>query len=53
MESKGAQYHRRVRQGYLDQAKQDPQRYFVIDARPDAQTVTEALVKAMAVRLSE
>ncbi|MEM1108064.1 MAG: dTMP kinase [Planctomycetota bacterium] len=32
MEAKGAAFHRRVRQGYLDQAADDPGRYLVIDA---------------------
>lgn len=38
MEAKGAAFHRRVRQGYLDQAADDPDRYLVIDAtrEPDA-----------------
>jgi dTMP kinase len=38
MEAKGAGFHRQVRQGYLDQAADDPARYLVIDAtqEPDA-----------------
>ncbi|MEM9420666.1 MAG: dTMP kinase [Planctomycetota bacterium] len=38
MEAKGAAFHRRVRQGYLDQAAGDPDLYLVIDAtqKPDA-----------------
>lgn len=38
MEAKGTEFHRKVRQGYLDQAKADPRRYSVIDASvgPDA-----------------
>ncbi len=39
MEAKGAAYHARVRQGYLDQAAAEPERYLVVDARPDADTV--------------
>lgn len=32
MEAKGAAFHQRVRQGYLDQAKADPRRFAVVDA---------------------
>ena len=39
MEQKGAAYHKRVRQGYLDQAANDPEGHLVIDARPDADAV--------------
>ncbi|MEM6392935.1 MAG: dTMP kinase [Planctomycetota bacterium] len=43
MELKGAAFHRRVRQGYLDQAAADPERYLVIDARGDAEAVYDRL----------
>ncbi len=52
MEAKGAAFHRRVRQGYLDQAAQDPSRYLVIDARPDADTVFSALRDGVAQRVA-
>jgi len=52
MEAKGAAFHRRVRQGYLDQAQQDPARHLVIDARPDADTVFEQLQQAIAKRVA-
>ncbi len=39
MEAKGAAFHRRVRQGYLDQAADDPDRYLVIDATQEADKV--------------
>lgn len=39
MESKGAAYHRRVRQGYHDQVAADPTHYLLIDARDDVETV--------------
>lgn len=32
MESKGTAFHRRVRQGYLDEARRDAERYLVVDA---------------------
>lgn len=51
MERKGAAYHRRVRQGYLDQAAGDPEHYLVIDARDDADRVFERLVSSMKRRL--
>ncbi len=48
MEQKGADYHRKVRQGYLDQAAADPSRYLVIDARGDAETVYQTLRTGLA-----
>lgn len=39
MEQKGAAFHARVRQGYLDQVLSDPKRHLIIDARPDVETV--------------
>lgn len=50
MEQKGAAYHRQVREGYLDQARQDPDRYLVIDARDDADTVFARLLEGFAGR---
>jgi dTMP kinase len=44
MERKGAEYHARVRQGYLDQARADPARHLVVDACADADTVFERLL---------
>ncbi len=48
MEMKGEQYHRTVRQGYLDQARNDPQRYLVIDASADEETVFTRLLTGLA-----
>ena len=39
MEMKGEAFHRVVRQGYLDQARSDPDRYLVIDATVTADEV--------------
>jgi dTMP kinase len=50
MEQKGAEFHRRVRQGYLDQAQLMPDRYIVIDASPDADTVFDAVLKSLEAR---
>lgn len=47
IEVRGNEFQRRVRQGFLDQAKSDPGRYLVIDATPDADTVFESLLTAM------
>ena len=52
MEMKGRDYHRKVRQGYLDQAKRDPQRYLVIDARDDEDTVYRRLIDGLSERLT-
>jgi dTMP kinase len=46
MEAKGAAFHRKVRQGYLEQAKADPGRYAVIDA---SKTQDEVWVQLVAV----
>ncbi len=50
MEAKGAAYHRRVREGYLAQAREQPGQYLIIDANGDANTVWNALIEAMARR---
>lgn len=52
MEIKGAAFHQKVRQGYLDQAKDDPEHYLVIDARDDAETVFERLIQGLKTRLA-
>jgi len=51
MEAKGREYHRRVREGYLSQARDDPAQYLVIDANGDAKSVWDALVEQMGQRL--
>jgi dTMP kinase len=52
-EARGIDYQRRVRQGYLDQARAQPDRYCVIDASPDAEQVFEALMTALAARFGD
>ncbi len=52
MEAKGAAFHRRVRQGYLDQAENDPDRYLVIDARADADAVYQAMIARLRERVT-
>ncbi len=51
MEAKGAAYHRQVRQGYLDQAADDPDRYLVLDATAEADDVFTNLTRGLADRL--
>ena len=51
MEQKGAAFHRRVRQGYLQQAEREPDRHLVIDATADEMTVHDRLLAALADRL--
>ncbi len=48
MEAKGAAFHKKVRQGYLDQAKHDPARYAVLDASKTQDEIWEALQRTMA-----
>ena len=52
MELKGSEFHRRVRQGYLDQARTEPDRYLVLDATHDADTVFAALCEGVRGRLA-
>ncbi len=52
MEAKGAEYHRRVREGYLAQARDDPAHYLVIDANGDAKSVWNALIEQIAARFA-
>lgn len=48
MELKGVQFHRRVRQGYLDQAARgDLGEYLVIDASVDEDTVFQSLLSGL------
>jgi len=47
MEIKGDDFHRRVREGYLQQVKADPERHLLIDARGSEEAVFERLLKAM------
>ena len=50
MESKGAAFHRKVREGYLEQARSDPARYMVVDATGDPDRVWAALEGELAER---
>lgn len=53
MEAKGAAFHARVRQGYLEQAKADPRRFAVVDASRTADQVWSELVATLRARLAE
>jgi dTMP kinase len=50
MEAKGSAFHRAVRLGYLEQAKQDPGRYAVVDASKTEDEVWASLVRTLAER---
>lgn len=52
MELKGIEFHRRVRQGFLAQAQNEPDRHLVIDASADADAVFERLLAELQARLS-
>jgi dTMP kinase len=52
IESKGDAFHRRVRQGYLEQAEQDPNRYLVIDATREPDPIYDDLISGMAEKFS-
>jgi len=47
MEQKGAAFHRRVRAGFLDQARREPDRHLVIDGSGDARSVFDRLIEAL------
>ena len=51
MELKGADYHRNVRQGFLDQAEADPEHYLVIDATKKEEVVFNNFIKALKKRV--
>lgn len=51
MEAKGAAFHQRVRQGYLDQAKSDPRRFAVLDASKPAEDVWRQLCATLTARV--
>jgi dTMP kinase len=48
-----AAFHRRVRDGFLELARQEPARFIVIDASPPAEEVFEAIRAALAHRIPE
>ncbi len=47
MEQKGHAFHRKVRDGYLDQARRDPKGHAVIDASKDPDAVNAMLLEAL------
>lgn len=47
MERKGEEYHRRVREGFLQYAAAEPNRYVVIDATPSPDEVAETIWKTV------
>lgn len=52
IEQRGNDFHARVRESYLAQAKADPARHVVVDARPDPETVWNSLVSAVSAWLA-
>jgi len=46
-------FHQKVRDGYLDLARRDPQRYRLIDANGDAKQVSRAVQEALTMLLPE
>lgn len=51
MEAKGAAFHRRVREGYLEQAREDPAGTLIVDASGDEDTVHQRLLAGLRDRL--
>ncbi|MCH8165169.1 MAG: dTMP kinase [Planctomycetes bacterium] len=52
LELRGAEYQQRVRKGYLQQAKDAPQRHLVIDSRNDPDSVFETLLNRLQERFA-
>ncbi len=53
MEAKGAEFHRRVRESYLEQASRDPGRHLVIDATKSEEVVWRAVNDALVARWAD
>ncbi len=51
MEAKGVEYHRLVRQGFLDQAELEPARYLIVDATLEEDAVFDGLLASLEARL--
>ncbi|MCC7145963.1 MAG: dTMP kinase [Phycisphaeraceae bacterium] len=51
IETRDAEFHRRVRQGFLDQAADDPKHYLLLDATADPDTTFDRLLTALRERL--
>lgn len=51
MEQKDADYHRRVREGYLEQAREQPDKYLVVDSTAEPETVLANLTRGLHDRL--
>ena len=49
MESAGREFHNRVRNGYLELAKQEPQRIKVIDATKSIDKIHKEVIKTFAI----
>jgi dTMP kinase len=47
MEAKGAEFHRKVREGYLDQIRNDPAHYLRVDASHNEERVWESFMSAL------
>ena len=52
MEQKGLAFQRRVREGYLDQVRRDPDGYLLIDASREPDVVFESLLSGLRERLA-
>ncbi|MGI9014066.1 MAG: dTMP kinase [Phycisphaerales bacterium] len=53
MEAKGVAFHRKVREGFLRQAREEPDRHLVIDASQDEDAVFAQLMIALQQRLTQ
>jgi dTMP kinase len=51
MEQKGAEFHARVRQGYLDEHQRHPDQYAIIDATACEDTVTSSMLSTIQSRM--
>ncbi len=53
IEQRGEEYHRTVRQGYLEQVRSDPSRYLVVDSNGEPDAVFDLLLEALRQRVSD
>ena len=51
-ERMGSDFHQRLRQGFIDIARENPERCKIIDADSDIDTVSERMISAVSSRLS-
>jgi len=52
MDQQTIDFHRRVRQGYLSMARQEPERWLIVDASQDIESIQRAILERVQQRLA-